>query len=98
MTPNASKQGKLDSFAAIFLFILFFLVFFWGGGGEWAREIGTICPFGVLSVICILHTAYARLDVTYVAPPRGLKSPPQKECLPGIVGPPGMRVLCPPAL
>ena len=30
MTPNASKQGKLDSFGAIFLFI--FLPCMWGLG------------------------------------------------------------------
>ena len=24
---------------------------FWGGGGVWAREIGTICPFGVFSPV-----------------------------------------------
>ena len=23
----------------------------WRGGGGWAREIGTICPFGVLSPV-----------------------------------------------
>ena len=36
----------------------------------------------VESVICILHTAYAQFDATYIAPPGGLKSPPEKRvCL-----------------
>ena len=44
MTPNASKQGKLASFGAIFLFI--FLPCMWGLGLRTRRPTGVFGPFG----------------------------------------------------
>ena len=49
------------------------------------------------SVVCLLHTAYAQPDSRCIAPPRTAQAP-EKEHLPCIVGPPGMRVPRTPAL
>ena len=51
----------------------------------------------IVFVLCILHTAYAQLDNRCIAPPR-MAQAPEKEYLPCIVGPPGMRALRTPAL
>ena len=50
------------------------------------------------SVICILHTAYAQLYNRCVAPPRGLKSPPEKRVCLSLLVHAGITVLRYPAL
>ena len=50
---------------------------------SFARQVWTFSLKNVVFfVICILHTAFARFNAIYIAPPRGLKSPPEKSvCL-----------------
>ena len=49
-------------------------------------------------VICILHTAYAQFNAAYIAPPRGLKSPPEKRVCLALLVHAGIIVLRYPAL